>query len=152
MHAFRFLKAKYGIDERAWVSEFRTRVVPLLKDEKDETSDSHGYDFRFTHEGVTWCVEVKATTGDGTSFELPSSELNAASRIAPREDERWCILRVRQALSERPECDWLPNPFAPGGGERLRLQQGGVTVQYALADAAKDPAARSLAGPGEHRP
>ena len=130
MQAFRFLKVRFGIDERAWVSEFRSRVVPLLDDEKDDTSDSHGYDFRFEHDGKTWCVEVKATTGDGTSFDLPSSELNAASRIAHRRDELWRILRVRRALSDRPECDWLPNPFEPGAGDRLRLRQGGVTVEY----------------------
>ena len=130
MQALRFLKARFGINASAWVSEFRNRIVPLLDAEKDETSDSHGYDFRFTHEQVTWCVEVKATTGDGTSFELPSSELSAASRIAPRKDERWRILRVRRALSERPECDWVPNPFEPGAGERLRLRRGGVTVEY----------------------
>ncbi len=130
MQAFRFLKDKFGIDASAWVSEFRNRVVPLLDVEEPETSDSHGYDFRFTHQQVTWCVEVKATTGDGTSFDLPSSELNAARRIAPRKDERWRILRVRQALSERPECDWLPNPFEPGAGDCLRLRQGGVTVEY----------------------
>ena len=130
MQAFRFLKTKFGIDESAWVSEFRNRVVPLLDGEKDETSDSHGYDFRFEYDGKTWCIEVKATTGDGTSFDLPSSELHAASRIAPRKEERWRILRVRRALSERPECDWLPNPFEPGAGERLRLRQGGVAVEY----------------------
>ena len=130
MQAFRFLRDRFGIDERSWVSEFRSRIVPLLDDERDETSDSHGYDFRFEHDGKTWCVEVKATTGDGTSFELPSSELNAASRIAPSKDELWRILRVRRALSDRPECDWLPNPFEPGAGDRLRLRQGGVTVEY----------------------
>lgn len=130
MQAFRFLRDRFGIDESAWVSEFRSRIVPLLDDEKDQTSDSHGYDFRFEHDGKTWCVEVKATTGDGTSFELPSSELNAASRIAPSKDELWRILRVRRALSDRPECDWLPNPFEPGAGDRLRLSQGGVTVEY----------------------
>ena len=130
MQAFRFLQEEFGIDESAWVSEFRSRVVPLLDGEKDQTSDSHGYDFRFEYEGKTWCVEVKATTGDGTSFELPSSELNAASRIAPKRDELWRILRVRRALSARPECDWLPNPFEPGARERLRVLQGGVTVEY----------------------
>ena len=130
MQAFRFLKARFGINASAWVSEFRNRVVPLLDNEKDETSDSHGYDFRFEHDGKTWCVEVKATTGDGTSFELPSSELGAASRIAFSKDERWHILRVRRALSEQPECDWLPNPFEPGARECLRLREGGVTVEY----------------------
>ncbi len=130
MQAFRFLKDRFGINESAWVSEFRRRVVPLLDREEGKTSDSHGYDFRFEHDGKTWCVEVKATTGDGTRFDLPSSELNAASRIAPRREEVWRILRVRRALSERPECDWLPNPFEPGAGERLRVRQGGVTVEY----------------------
>ena len=130
MQAFRFLKYRFGINEVAWVSEFRNRVVPPLDGEEPRTSDSHGYDFRFEYDGKTWCVEVKATTGDGTSFDLPSSELNAASRIAPRTDERWRILRVRRALSARPACDWLPNPFEPGAGDRLRLRQGGVTVEY----------------------
>ena len=142
MQAFRFLKIKFGIDESAWVSEFRNRVVPLLDGEKGETSDSYGYDFRFEYDGKTWCIEVKATTGDGTSFDLPSSELNAASRIAPRKDERWCILRVRQALSERPECDWLPNPFEPGSGECLRLRQGGVTVEYTRSENTETTAQR----------
>ena len=137
MQAFRFLKDRFGIDESAWVSEFRNRVVPLLGGERDVTSDSHGYDFRFEYGGKTWCVEVKSTTGDGTSFDLPSSELNAASRIAPRKDERWRILRVRRALSKRPECDWLPNPFEPGAGERLRLREGGVTAEYTLAKGAE---------------
>ncbi len=132
MHAFRLLRAKFGIDMSAWVSESRTKVEPLLGEE-DVTSDSLGYDFRFTHRQVTWCVEVKATTGNSTGFELPSSELNAATRIAPRRNERWRILRVVRALTEQPVCYWLPNPFEPGPGERLRLlRQGGVTVEYAL--------------------
>ena len=142
MQAFRFLQAKFGIEESAWVSGFRTRVVPLLDGEKDVVSDSHGYDFRFTHQGTTWCVEVKATTGDGTSFNLPLSELNAASRIASRKDERWRILRVRQALTAKPECDWLPNPFERGSGERLTLREGSMTVEYSLAETRRpDPSA-----------
>ncbi len=150
MHAFRFLQARFGIDESAWVSEFRTRVVPLLDGEKDVPSDSHGYDFRFTNGGTTWCVEVKSTTGDGTSFDLPSSELDAAGRIAPRKHERWCILRVRQALSQQPVCDWLPNPFEPGAGERLRLRQGGVTVEYTLSKHSEDD--RSAASTSQCEP
>ena len=55
----------------------------------------------------------------------------AAKRIAAREDEHWRILRVRRALSDKPEFDWLPNPFGPGG-QRLRIRRGGVTVEYAL--------------------
>ena len=139
MHAFRFLRAKFGINTSAWVSESRHKVAPLLDGEEDVTSDSLGYDFRFTHDQVTWCVEVKATTGDGTGFELPSSELNAATRIAPRRSERWRILRVVRALTKQPVCYWLPNPFEPGPGERLRLlRQGSMTVEYALPKNSKD--------------
>ncbi len=152
MQAYRFLKAKFGIEESAWVSGFRARIVPLLDGEKDVVSDSHGYDFRFTHEGTTWCVEVKATTGNKTSFDLPLSELNAANRIASRKDERWRILRVRQALTAKPECDWLPNPFEPGSGERLTLREGSMTVEYALSETSKpDRSAVDTppSGPGE---
>ena len=135
MHAFRFLEAKFDISPSEWVSESRTKVVPLLDGEEDVTSDSLGYDFRFTRDEVTWCVEVKATKGDGSGFELPSSELNAASRIAPRRNERWRILRVVRALTEQPACYWLPNPCEPGPGERLRLvRKGGATVEYALPE------------------
>lgn len=138
MHAFRFLQARFGIDTGAWVSESRTKVEPLLDSEEDLASDSLGYDFRFTHDRVTWCVEVKATKGDGTGFGLPTSELGAAARIAPRRNERWRILRVTKALTRKPRCYWLPNPFEPGPGERLRLRrEGGATVEYSLPNSAK---------------
>ncbi len=138
MHAFRFLRDKFGIDESAWVSESRTKVVRLLDGEEDVASDSLGYDFRFTRDRVTWCVEVKATNGDGTGFGLPTSELGAAARIARRRNERWRILRVTKALARKPECYWLPNPFEPGPGERLRLRrEGGATVEYSLPNSAK---------------
>ena len=131
MHAYRFLRSEFGIDERAWVSEFRTKVLPLLPGERDETSDSLGYDFEFSFEGKTWCVEVKATTEDGTSFDLSMGEVAAAVRIATSRDERWRILRVRKALTTQPECDWLPNPFGPGADRYFRRRQGSLTVEYA---------------------
>ncbi len=134
MHAFRFLQSRFKkTDEHSWVSEFRTKVLPLRPREVDQTSDSLGYDFRFTYAGKTWCVEVKSTTDHGTSFDLSSGQIATASRIAVRKDERWRILRVRKALSKRPECDWLANPFESGAGQRLRLRQGSMTVQYTLS-------------------
>ena len=134
IHAFRFLRSKFdNITADAWVSEFRTKVLPLPEGEKDKTSDSLGYDFRFIHDATTWCVEVKATTEDATSFDLSSGEVAAASRIAPRKDERWRILRVRRALSAQPEFDWLPNPFEPGASQHLQMRQGGMTVAYTLS-------------------
>ncbi len=145
MHALRFLRSEFGakaVDDRAWVSELRTKVLPLLEGEEDVTSDSLGYDFRFVHDGTTWCIEVKATTEDSTSFCLTAGEMAAARRIAARKDERWRILRVRRAFNEQPESDWLPNPFEPGAGELLRLGEGGVKVKYALSDAAAGPKVR----------
>ena len=134
MHALRYLQSRFnGVDESAWVSQFKTEVLSSGMEEQDNTSDSLGYDFRFTVDGKTTCVEVKSTTEDGTSFHLSSGELAAANRIANNKDESWCILRVRRALSEQPECDWLPNPFEPGAGQLLRLRQGSMTVEYALS-------------------
>jgi len=133
MHAFRFLQSSFGIDERDWVSESRTQVLPLREGEADKTSDSLGYDFRFAHEGKTWCVEVKSTTEDGTSFDLSSGQINIASRLATTKDRRWRILRVRRALTSEPEFDWLPNPFEKGARDRLRLRRGSMTVEYTPA-------------------
>ena len=131
MHAFRFLHSRFSIDEDAWVSEFRTKVLPLREGETDKTSDSLGYDFRFPHKGETWCVEVKATTEDSTSFDLSPGEVAAATRIARMKDECWHILRVRRALSE-PECDWLPNPFKDAD-QRLLIREASLTVEYTLS-------------------
>ncbi len=139
IQAFRFLRSKFdNITADAWVSEFRAKVLPLPEGEKDKTSDSLGYDFRFIHDATTWCVEVKATTEDGTRFDLSPGEVAAASRIAPRKDERWRILRVRRALSVRPEFDWLPNPFEPDATPLLQMRQGGMTVAYTLSKSGRN--------------
>ena len=130
IHAFRFLRSRFDVDERAWVSEFRTKVLPLQEGERDKTSDSLGYDFRFAYDGKSWCVEVKATTEDGTSFDLSSGQIDTANRIANKKDWRWRILRIRRVFGEQPEFDWLPNPFEQGAGQRLRLRRGRVTVEY----------------------
>lgn len=134
MHALRFLKSRFGIDERAWVSEFRNKALPSQHGEWDETSDSHGYDFRFVSGGTTWCIEVKSTNGNGTTFDLSPGEVRAAMRIARFKDERWRILRVRRAFDTNPVCDWLPNPFEPGADQRVRLQSSGTKVEYTLPE------------------
>ena len=133
MHVYRYLKSAFDIDENRWVAQFRTKVFPLGSDEKDTTDDSLGYDFEFPHpDGMTWCVEVKSTTGDGTSFDVTAGELAAASRMAGSKEKRWCFLRVRRAFSKQPEFDWLPNPFEPAG-RFLQLRQGSMTVDYGRA-------------------
>ena len=138
MHAYRFLQNEFGrraVRACAWVSESRLKVLPLVDEERDETSDGHGFDFRFNHKSIHWHVEVKATKGNESSFDLGISEIEAATRIARRRGDawRWRILRVRKALSKNPEIDWLPNPFDGGFKKYYRLQRGGMVVSYARA-------------------
>lgn len=133
IHAYRFLRAEFGRDvtRDAWVSEIRLRVLPLVPGEGDDTSDGHGFDFRFRYNRQTWCVEVKATSADDTQFDLGSSEISAAARLARKRGWRWRVLRVRNALSQRPEFDWLPNPFEGAFRKHFRLHKGGMRVSYA---------------------
>ena len=133
MHAYRYLKSEFKIDENGWVAQFRTKVFSPGTDEKDTTDDSLGYDFEFLHpDGKIWCVEVKSTTGDGTSFDVTAGELAAARTLAGSKEKRWRFLRVRNAFSKQPELDWLPNPFEPAG-QFLQLRQGSMTVDYGRA-------------------
>ena len=135
IHAYRFLRVEFGSDivsRDAWVSESRLKILPLVEGEPNNTSDSLGFDFQFRHQRKKWHVEVKATTGDDPQFELGISEIKAANRLARERGGRWRILRVRHALSERPEFDWLPNPFEEGFREHFRLHRGGMLVSYAL--------------------
>ena len=67
---------------RAWVSETRLKVLPLVEGEPDWTSDGHGFDFRFGYDGIGWRVEVKATRKDEPSFDLGLSEIQPATDIA----------------------------------------------------------------------
>lgn len=136
MHAYKFLRREFGgraVRASAWVSESRLKVLPLVDGERDNTSDGHGFDFRFNHHGINWHVEVKATKGDDSSFELGISEIEAATRVARQSGDawRWRILRVRNALSVNPEIDWLPNPFEEGFKRHYRLHRGGMVVSYA---------------------
>ncbi|MCY4004186.1 MAG: DUF3883 domain-containing protein [Rhodospirillales bacterium] len=133
MHAYRYLRHEFGsaaITPDAWISEIRMQVLPLVAGEPDNTSDSYGYDFRFIHRRTRLHVEVKATAGDETQFDLGISEIGAATRLARGRGGKWRILRVRQALSSSPEFDWLPNPFEEGFKQHFRLHKGGMRVSY----------------------
>ena len=133
MHAFRFLREEFGdgiVTRDAWVSEIRLSVFPLVNGEPDNTSDGHGFDFQINDRGKKWHVEVKATTGDDQQFDLGISEIEAATRLARKRRGRWRILRVRKALSDQPEFDWLPNPFEEGFKNKFRLHRGGMMVSY----------------------
>ena len=133
IHAYRFLRQEFGITSvtpDSWVSGIRLQVLPLVAGEPDNTSDSHGYDFQFSHRGRRWYVEVKSTMGDDPQFDLGISEIGAATRLARKRGGRWRILRVRNALSTQPEFDWLPNPFEEGFRQHFRLHRGGMLVSY----------------------
>ena len=134
MHAYRFLLQEFGseaVTPDAWVSEIRKDVLPLMPGEPDNTSDGHGFDFQFRRGRNHWLVEVKSTTGDEPQFDLGVTEIEAAIQFAnPRRRGRWRILRVRNALSDQPEFDWLPNPFQEGFKDRFRLREGGMRVSY----------------------
>ena len=132
IHAYRFLRAEFGnevVTRDSWVSEIRLKVLPLMKGEPDNARDSHGFDFQFSHHGKKWHVEVKATTRDDPQFDLGISEIDAATDLALR-GERWRILRIRNALSDQPEFDWLPNPFEEKYKELFRRHSGGMMVSY----------------------
>ena len=133
IHAYRYLRKEFGeeaVTRDAWVSEIRRKVLPPVEGEPHNVSDGHGFDFQFTHKRKKWCVEVKATAGDDSQFDLGISEVEAATDLARKKGGRWRILRVRKALSDRPEVDWLPNPFEDGFRDRFRLHQGGMRVSY----------------------
>ena len=133
IHAYRFLQKEFGSDTvtpDAWVSEIRRDVLPLMPGEPDSTNDGHGFDFRFSRGRTHWHVEVKSTEGDKPHFDLGVTEIEAAIRLARPRGGRWRILRVRNALSDRPEFDWLPNPFQDRFKDRFRLRNGGMSVSY----------------------
>lgn len=115
----------------AWVSELSLKVQPLAPADKDETFDGHGFDFRFSWGKKLWHVEVKATLEDSSQFELGTSEIRAASRLAGLPAQPWRILRITNALSAEPTFEWLPNPFEGGTRQHYRLQEGGIRVSYA---------------------
>ena len=133
MHAYRYLRKEFGevaVTRNAWVSEIRRKVIPPLEGEPHDVDDAHGFDFRFTHQRRTWHVEVKATIADDLHFDLGVSEIAAANELARKRGGRWRILRVRRALSDCPEFDWLPNPFEVEFEGFYGLHQGGMRVSY----------------------
>ena len=76
-------------------------------------------------------MEVKATPGHDPQFDLGISEIKTANRLAQARGGLWRILRVRSALSDQPEFDWLPNPFEEDSSKLFSLHRGGMRVSYA---------------------
>ena len=137
IRAYHYLRKQFGeeaVTRDAWVSENRRKVIPPVGDEPNNVDDRHGFDFKFTHKRRKWHVEVKATDGNDSQFELGISEIKAANCLA-RRGGCWRILRVLNARSDQPEFEWLPNPFEDGGREFYRLHRGGMRVSYSRVPA-----------------
>lgn len=134
MHAYRYLQKEFGqhaVTPDAWVSSIRLKALPLVAGEPDRTDDSLGFDFCFGIDDVRWHVEVKSTMGDDQQFELGSSQINEATRLAAGEpNNRWRILRIRDALSCQPKFEWLPNPWHDESTRHYRIMNGGIRVTY----------------------
>ena len=131
--AYHYLRSEFGtevVTRMCWVSEIRREVLPPLEGEPSSISDGHGYDFKFTHQQKIWYVEVKATAGEDSQFDLGVSEIRAATQFARVQEDCWRILRVRKALEKQPVFDWLPNPFEDEFKDRFWLHRGGMRVSY----------------------
>ena len=133
LYAFQLLQREWGeqvVRLDAWRSENRLKLFPLASGEEDLTNDRAGFDFSFTHKGITWCVEVKSTVGDEPRFELGTSEVRAAKERAGSDTERWRILRMKGLASEQPTYDLLPNPFEGAHRERFKIHRAGMKLSY----------------------
>ena len=143
MHAYRYLRAEFGNDvgtRDAWVSEIRLRVLPPVQGEPDDTSDSHGFDFQFSHRRRKLHVEVKATTGDDPQFELGISEIKAANRfararggtMADSAGAECAVGPTRVRLAPQPVRGWLQEALPPAQGRDdgvLHTQEGVVVLR-----------------------
>ncbi|WP_252976038.1 sacsin N-terminal ATP-binding-like domain-containing protein [Janibacter melonis] len=103
-----WIASNFGLPrEQTWRSGARNDIIgDGLGD------DSLGYDFEVLAGDLTYLIEVKATTGSDTSFQLPESEIRRALSLAPH--ERYTILFVGNVLdSQLRRFHWLPNPLGP---------------------------------------
>lgn len=128
IHAYRTLQRMYGIDEigpSCWISDNSCYRYP-----ENTTNDGYGCDFVVRNDGRTYYVEVKATQGDDASFELRASEVELAIEKAGKRKEVFLVLHVIDALSERPRCRILPNPYDSRHKSKYQFEEAGLRVRY----------------------
>ncbi len=133
MRAFQYLQARYGtsvVMRESWVSGNSHLASPLVPGQPNDVSDDHGFDFRFLSGEKTLHVEVKSSQGDQDQFQLGSSEYRKANQFAHDPKNRWLILMVKNALAERPDFEWLPNPFEEKYKKLYRIKDSGSWVTY----------------------
>ncbi len=108
LFAGHWIRSNFGLSrEETWRSGYRNDILG-----DGLGNDSLGYDFEVLSGDVTYLVEVKATTGDDTAFQLPEPEIRRALDLAPH--ERYTILFVTNVLNSMlRRFRWLPNPLGP---------------------------------------
>ncbi|MBI5515255.1 MAG: DUF3883 domain-containing protein [Deltaproteobacteria bacterium] len=128
--AYRMLRKHFGeavVSPSVWVSENSRHRFP-----QNAADDGLGFDFRVVVGRRTWLIEVKATTGQETTFDLGPSEVRAAMECANDKRRTFRVLHVKEVLSTAPRAVFLPNPFSPDGQQHYRLDDAGLYVRYRL--------------------
>jgi len=128
IHAYRALLKSYGsgiVNPNCWISENSLRKYP-----QNKVDESFGCDFVIRHERKTYYVEVKATSGDEEYFELGLSEIRLAVEKANRRRDKFLIMHVTDALSEKPEFQFLPNPYDKKHQKSYDIQNAGLRIRY----------------------
>jgi hypothetical protein len=133
IHAFRRLQHQHGshiVSASAWLS---TNSLQVYAD-KTGVDDAAGCDFRFVVGGKTYHVEVKSSSGADEMFTLGSSEIRLAMELSKSKRSRrksvFLLLRVLNALSERPVFQVLPNPYDEQYRSLYDIVEAGARVRY----------------------
>lgn len=129
---YKSLEKEFGdsiVNSSCWVSEnARYRFLG-----KKDVSDARGCDFILKIRGKTYYIEVKATQGDNTAFELGSSEVRLAIDIARKpKKKKFVILHVINTLSDFPSIRTLPNPYHKSGENKYNIANKGLRMTYKL--------------------
>jgi len=129
---YKSLEKQYGssiVNSSCWVSENAKYRFPGSKD----VSDSIGCDFILKINKKTYFIEVKATQGENTGFELGSSEVQLAIDAARKyKKERFVIFHVINVLSDAPSIRTLPNPYHKSGAQKYSIANKGLRMTYKL--------------------
>ncbi|MBM7115739.1 DUF3883 domain-containing protein [Archangium primigenium] len=125
--AFRILQKRFGetaVGASAWCSKNSAYVFT-----DNEGDDSLGYDFRVVDGRCTWHIEVKASLDASEQFELGSSEVREALKLANKRRQRYRILHIGNLNSE-PRVRFLPNPYDQDQRDRFIIDEAGMRVRY----------------------
>jgi len=138
IHAFRALQSAYGkevVSASNWISGSSAKVFP-----SNTCDDGAGYDITVSLPKKTYFIEVKSSSGEDESFKLGSSEIRfAMAQAAARQkakrakrahNETYLIMRVLNALSDKPEFQMLPNPYDQQYQALFVMEEADARVRY----------------------